>query len=240
MSIQFSNSSLSTGIVEQTRNLMRVDSNQYPTSRIVNSVNNWLDRIFTYGKRKDVNFQLDDSNHTKLPIGSTNIVANQSDYSFLTDEQGNRITNITRIDMVDANGNKTQLKKIDQKEVSGALGAYKTPAGVPVEYDLISDNVVRLYPTPAVNVTSGLIYYFQRSPSYFVAADTTKVPGVPDDLHRGFVIASAYDGALTLGLSNLQALSVELAKEESKLEEYFSSRNSDSLRRLVPSRENNK
>ena len=227
-------SSTGIGIVEQTRDMARVDSTQWSTAKITNSCNNWLDRIFTYGKRKDSAFQIDDSNHTKLPIGTTDLVANQSDYSFLTDQEGNRITNITRIDLLDASGNYHQLKKIDQNEINGALSEYKKTAGIPEEYDLIADNIVRLYPKPADNVTAGLIYYFQRTPSYFIATDTTKEPGVSNDLHRGFVIASAYDCALTLGLPNLEALSLELQKEEQKLVEYFSSRNTDSKKRLTP------
>lgn len=234
----FSNTTNNDGILQQSRDFARVDSTQWSTQKVVNSCNNWLNKIFTFGKWKDRQFQLDDTNHTKLPIGTTNLVANQSDYSFLTDEQGNRITNITRIDILDSTGNYRQLTKIDQREIEGGLGAYKSTAGIPQEYDLIADNVVRLYPKPSANVTSGLIYHFQRTPSYFVATDTTKEPGVSNDLHRGFVIASAYDCAVTLGLSNLQALSVELQKEEQKLADYFASRNTDSKGRLTPSVEN--
>jgi hypothetical protein len=67
-----------------------------------------------------------------------------------------------------------------------------------------------------------------------VATDTTKEPGVSPLLHRGFVIASAYDGALTLGLKNLQALAVERQKEEEKMIQYFSGRNNDEIRRIIP------
>jgi hypothetical protein len=238
--MQFSETTNNTGIVQQTRDMARVDSTQWGTSKIVNSCNNWLNKIFTFGKWKDRNFQLDDTNHTKLPIGTTNLVASQSDYSFLTDEQGNRITNITRIDIKDSSGNWTQLKKIDHSEIGMALDAYESIDGQPKEYDLIADNIVRLYPTPATNVTAGLKFYFQRTPSYFVATDTTKEPGVSHDLHRGFVVASAYDCAMTLGLPNLQALSVELEKEEQKLSDYFASRNTDTKGRLTPARESNR
>lgn len=236
----FSNTSTNAGILQQARDMARVDSTQWATQKVVNSCNNWLNKIFTYGKWKDRQFQLDDSNHTKLPIGTTDLVATQSDYSFLTDENSNRITNITRIDIKDSAGNWTQLKKIDHKEISQALDAYESTDGKPKEYDLIADNIVRLYPTPATSVTAGLKFYFQRTPSYFVAADTTKEPGVSHDLHRGFVVASAYDCALTLGLPNLQPLSVELQKEEQKIADYFASRNTDSKGRLTPSYENNK
>lgn len=237
---QFSDTSLNTGILQQARKIARVDSTQWETFNVVNSCNNWLDHIFSVGKKLDRNFQLDDTNHTKLPIGTDALTATVSDYSFLTDEQGNRITNITRIDVKDSSGNWTQLKKIDHKEISQALDAYESTDGQPKEYDLIADNIVRLYPTPATTVAGGIMYYFQRTPSYFAASDTTKAPGVSNDLHRGFVIASAYDAAFTLGLDNLSALSAELQKEEQKLVEYFTTRNTDSKGRLSPARESNR
>ena len=111
---------------------------------------------------------------------------------------------------------------------------------MPREYDKIADNVIRLYPKPAANVTNGLKFYFQRTPSYFEATDTTKEPGVSPLLHRGFVIAAAYDGAMTLGLMNLNALSVELVKEEEKMRRYFGNRNTDQNRRMTPFKQDNR
>lgn len=238
MGIPFSDTSGNTGILQRARKIARVDSTQWETFNVVNSCNDWLNKIFTYGKPNDKRFQLDDTNHTALPIGTTDLVANQADYSFLTDEQGNRITNLTRIDILDSDGLYRQLVPIDQAQLNGiALDEFLKTNNKPLYYDKIADNVIRLYPTPATSVTAGLKFYFQRSPSYFTASDTTKAPGVADDLHRGFVIASAYDAAFTLGLDNLQALSVELQKEEQKLEDYFASRETDEDPvRIIPKR----
>lgn len=228
MSIPFSDVTNNLGILQRARKMARVDSTQWETFNVVNSCNDWLNKIFTYGKGNDVRFQLDDTNHTKLPIGTTNLVANQSDYSFLTDEQGNRITNLTRIDILDSSALYRQLIPIDQAQISPiAIDEFMKTAGLPRYYDKIADNVIRLFPKPIASVTSGIKFYFQRSPSYFAASDTTKAPGVADDLHRGFVVAAAYDAAFTLGLANLQPLSVELAKEEQKLEDYFDTRQTD-------------
>lgn len=223
----FSDTSTNLGIVQQVRNFMRVDSTQWATSKIVNSVNNYLDLVAGYAIGADRRFQWDDTNHTELPIGTTNLVADQSDYSFLTDEQGNRILTLTRIDVQDSSGNWTQLLPIDQFQIEGALDEFYETASQPLYYDKIADNIIRLYPKPATSVTSGLKFYFQRSPSYFTASDTTKQPGVAPILHRGFVIAAAYDGAITLGLSNLQALSIEMEKERDRMMEYFLNRNND-------------
>jgi hypothetical protein len=121
---------------------------------------------------------------------------------------------------------------IDQYEIPMALDEFEKTAGFPLFYDKTADNIIKLYPKPASSVTNGLKFYFQRTPSYFAAADTTKVPGVPPLLHRGFVINSAYDGALTLGLNNLQALGVERQLEQSKMEQFFEERNTDENKRF--------
>lgn len=230
MSIAFSESVNNTGIVEQTRFMMGVDSAQWPTSRIVNSCNSWLDALAGYAIGADRRFQWDDTNHTALPEGTANVTINVSDYSFLTDQQGNSIITLLRIEATDSNSIKRKLIKIDQSQTDQALSNLFATTGIPEYYDLIADNIVRLYPTPSASVTSGLKFFFQRTPSYFAATDTTKTPGFAPLLHRGFVIASAYDGALTLGLPNLSALSAERQKEEQKMVQYFAVRNQDERR----------
>ena len=228
MSIAFSEATNNTGIVQQVRALMRADSNQWVTANIVNSVNNWLDKVTGYAIGADKRFQWDDTNHTALPEGTTNLVANQSDYSFLTDQQGNSILSLIRIEMLSSSGTWTLLQPIDQSDLDEqALGQLQSTTSTPFYYDKIADNIIRLYPKPATSVTNGLKFFFQRSPSYFAATDTTKSPGVAPMLHRGFVIAAAYDGALTLGLQNLNALGIEMQKEEAKMIQYFSERNND-------------
>jgi hypothetical protein len=223
----FSDGVNNLGLVQQVRTLMRVDSTQWSTAKIVNSANNYLDKVAGYAIGADRRFQWDDTNHTKLPIGTTNLVANQSDYSFLTDEQNNKILTLTRIDVKDSNGNWTQLKPIDQYEIDGALDEFYATAGQPVYYDKLADNIIRLYPKPETSVTAGIKFYFQRTPSYFTASDTTKEPGVAPVLHRGFVIACAFDGALALGLPNVNALSSEMVREEQNMKDYFLNRNND-------------
>ena len=121
-----------------------------------------------------------------------------------------------------------------------ALDEFEKVAGLPLYYDKIADNVIRLYPKPATSVTSGLKFYFQRTPSYFAATDTTKAPGVAPLLHRGFVINAAYDGAMTLGLANLQPLSVERQVETQKMMEYFEHRNTDEVKVMYPRRHNSR
>jgi hypothetical protein len=230
----FSDTTNNLGIVQQVRDFLRVDSTQWPTSKIVNSVNNYLDRVAGYAIGADTRFQWDDTNHTRLPIGTTTLTAAQTDYSFLVDEQGNRILTLTRIEVKDSTGYWKVLRPFDQSESYEALDELLRTTGVPEYYDKIADNIIRLYPTPSETVSAGIKFYFQRTPSYFAATDTTKEPGVAATLHRGFVISAAYDGALTLGLPNTQALSVEMQREEQNMKEYFTNRNNDEQLIVTP------
>ncbi len=227
----FSNSSTKQGIVEQVYAMTGLDSAQYPIARIVASVNNYLDTCTGYLIGSDRRFQWDDTNHTKAPEGYSDIVANSSDYSFLTDEQGNRILTLTRVDILRPDGTYEQLQLIDQEDIEGAVGQYQATTGIPQHYDKIADNIIRLYPNPATSVTAGLRWFFQRAPSYFTASDTTKEPGVSPLLHRGFVIHASYDAALAKGRPNLSALSVEREVEKEKMLSHFNSRNKDASNR---------
>jgi hypothetical protein len=226
-----------TGICQQTRTLMGVDSTQWSDQKIANSCNNYLDMVAGYAIATDHRFNWDDTNHSKLPIGTTNLTASQSDYSFLTDEQGNRILTLLRIDIKDSNGDWSKLEELDESEESRALDEVVT-TGTPTGYYKIADNIIRLNRIPEATISGGIKFYFQRTPNYFTSSDTTKQPGVASLLHRGFVIASAYDGALALGLPNIQPLNVELQREEKKMITYFSGRNNDIKGRLIPLREN--
>lgn len=227
----FSNTSTKQGIVEQVYAMTGLDSTQYPIARIVASVNNYLDTCAGYLIGSDRRFQWDDTNHTKLPQGYSDITTNQSDYAFLTDEQGNRILTLTRLDILRPDGTYEQLQLIDQEDISGGLEQYQATTGIPQYYDKIADNVIRLYPKTSTNVTGGLRFFFQRTPSYFTASDTTKEPGVSPLLHRGFVIHAAYDAALAKGRPNLQALAAERLIEEQKMLSHFGSRNKDDSNR---------
>ncbi len=231
MSISFS--ATNAGICEQARSLAGVDSTQWPTQKVVNSSNNWHDLVTGYAIGADRRFQWDDTNQTELPEGVTDLTINVTDYSFLTDEQGNSIITLIGISLIDSNGKEMPLSPIDRNDSTYDISSFGKFSGTPSKYDKIADNVVRLDMKPPATVTGGLKFYFQRTGSYFTSSDTTKSPGVSPLLHRGYVIASAYDIALTLGLSNLNGLAVERQKEEEKVKSYFSIRSRDERTRMT-------
>lgn len=235
----FSDVSGGTGILQQTRKIMRVDATQWPTVNVVNSCNFYLETVTGYAISADRRFQFDDSGHTALPEGTRALTINVSDYSFLTDQQGNTILTLLGVSLL-TSGKYKPLTEVDRNDPNIDLSTFGIDSGTPTMYDKIADNVIRLDFLPPATVSAGLKFYFQRTPSYFAATDTTKSPGVSPLLHRGFVIASAYDGALTLGLANLGALAGERQIEEQKMVDYFSIRNQDTHRQMTPFAEDNR
>lgn len=235
----FSDTTNNLGILQQVRTMERVDATQWPTYQVVNSCNNWLDFVTGYAIGNDRRFQWDDTNHEALPEGTTALTSAQSDYSFLTDQYGNRILTLLGVSLL-TNGYYVPLELANRTDPTVDLSTFGQVTGTPTKYDKIADNIIRLDFNPSSTVSSGLKFYFQRSPSYFAATDTTKEPGVAPMLHRGFVIASAYDCALALGRENLQALSVERQFEQDKVIQYFASRNNDEVRRMTAGSHNNR
>ena len=132
--LPFSDSTNNTGIVEQVRFMMRVDASQYPTNRIVNSCNNWLDRVAGYAIGADRRFQWDDTNHTKLPEGTTNLVSGQSDYSFLTDEQGNQILTLLGVSRLDGTS-WIPLEVVNREDINVDWSRFGIDSGTPTQYE---------------------------------------------------------------------------------------------------------
>lgn len=234
----FSDTVNNLGILQQSRLMGRVDANQWPTYKVVNSTNNWLDYVVSYGIANDKFLQFDDTNHTKLSEGRSDLTINVSDYSFLTDEQGNPIKTLLGISLL-TGGYYKPLTPVDRSQVDTSTFGQVT--GTPTQYDKLSDNIIRLDKIPTATVSLGLKYYFQRAGSYFTASDTTKQPGVDPALHRGFVIASVYDMGLNgIGTVDMVAMSRERDFEIQKMIEYFNTRNNDQPKRMVGAYQNNR
>src|ERR1035437_1586107 len=114
MALPFSDVSGNTGGLQQVRFMMGVDANQWPTIRVVNSFNNWLDTLTGYAIAADRRFQWDNTQHSALPEGTVPSTTS-SDYSFLTDQQGNNIIALTGVSRLDSNSNTyVPLKEVDR------------------------------------------------------------------------------------------------------------------------------
>ena len=240
MSIQFNETSNNTGLCQQARFLARVDSNQWPIAKIVNSANHWRGFLTGYAIAADTNFQWDNTEHTALPEGTLPSTT-ASDYSFLTDQQSNKIVNLIGVSRLDsATGYYIPLERVDRNDPNIDLSTFGTTTGTPTKYDLIGDNVFRIDNKVGSVISTYFKLFFQRNSPYYTASSTTETTGFSPLLDRGFVIACAFDIAMTLGLPNLRALSVERDREEEKVIQYFQSRNQGGVKRMTIRQESTK
>ena len=91
MSIVFSNPTTKAGICELIDANINTDLVSYPMIDKVRDINLALDAFLAIALKACGGWQFDDSNQTKDPIITTDLVSDQRDYHFTTDEQGNLI-----------------------------------------------------------------------------------------------------------------------------------------------------
>lgn len=230
MSMQFSDTSGRTGIVELLEDLTTTQSattSSYPLKTKTRDINNAFAKYMQLAIASAGRWQVDDTNQTDYPIIKTNLVANQQDYSFTVDANSNQILDIHRVEILDTAGNAVLLKPIDQEDIKNmAMTEYQKTAGTPTFYDKTSNGIV-LYPAPSYNSTNGLKIYTSRTPSYFVSTDTTKKPGIPDMFHEYLALRPAYYYCLQKSLPQTNNYYQEMLDLESRIKEYHRDRSKD-------------
>jgi hypothetical protein len=193
-------------------------------------INRSYDKLATKIMAVDSRWQFDDTNQTDLPIGSTNIVSGQSNYSLSVEH-----LDIEKVVVYDSSGNKYVLNPYDINDPYArvVLEDITTDGGIPITYDKVGNSLI-LYPTPNYAYTNGLIVHFRRPPSYFTYTDTTKVVGVPALFHRYLSLDASLDYAISKQLTLKNDLAGRLKQMEIDLEEFYSHRNKDEQKIIKP------
>lgn len=173
-------------------------------------------------------WKFDDSNHTDFPEITTNIVAGQREYPFVTDEEGNLILDIYKVYAKETGKDYLELDTIDSDTtgVFNGITAGSTTQGVPFQYDKTA-NVIILDPVPSASVTGGLKVSINREATFFTTSDTTKKPGVPGLHHKYFYLKPALDYARRNTLGSFLRLEAEVMKLEADVKKAFSRRAKD-------------
>ena len=190
----------------------------------------------------------DDTNYTNQPFSYFDIVSGQNDYQFLTDADGNSITDITGI-LILPSTSATDFVSLDKLLIGGTqvnsvaasgvlgysiaddpnliLSPNPSNIGVPTAY-LEQNNTVFFDKIPNYSKTGGGKLFYKRVPSYFAISDTTKAPGFNPEHHRILSLGSAYDWLLvnkpdqTMLITRIEA---ELRRAESEFETWVRMRN---------------
>jgi hypothetical protein len=163
--------------------------------------------------------QFDDSNHTKYPIITFNLVANQRDYFFTTDQQGNLILDIYRVMVADANGVFRDITPLDQQTANNNNSDTSTfvdgrnTTGTPKAYDKTGKGIF-FDVLPSYSYTGGVKVFINREGSSFTYTDTDRKAGVPGLFHKYFWLKPALNFARINSLASYNRIAETVLKIE--------------------------
>lgn len=228
--MQFSDTTNRTGIVELLEDLTNTQSatdSSYPLATKTRDINNAFANYNMIAQKSSGGWESDDTNQVDYPVITTNLVSGQQDYSFTTDEQGNQILDIYRVEIADATGIFTHVLPLDENELRGtSLTEFMKTSGTTIFYRKTANGIF-LYAPTSYNYSNGLKIYYARTPTYFTSSDTTKKPGIPDMFHEYLAMRPAYFYALKTGQATAQAYGNEMLAIEDRIGDYYSNRSRD-------------
>lgn len=216
-----------TQIFAEARSLGNATDTSYTDTNLLRRVNSAYEDIVATILDCDGTWQFDDTNYTSHPIGTTDLVASQQDYTFAETH-----LIIERVEVKNASGHYEKLAPLDKSQVDVALTEYMSTAGMPIEYDK-QGNSIFLYPAPAsasVTLSSGLKVYYKRTADTFSSSDVTDgtaTPGFASPFHP----LLAYKAALPYCSENkperVPFILSEIKRLEDKLINFYSRREKD-------------
>lgn len=240
MSLVFSNSVEKSGIVELIDSNCHSNSTSYPIEEKTRDINLALDLFLAIAIKAGGKWQLDDSNHTDYPIITTNLVANQRDYTFTSDERGNLILDVYKVMVKDASGVYREIPCVDQQSEEDMESFYSglNATGTPTRYDKTANGIF-LDTIPSYNSPGGLKVFINREASYFVKADTTKKPGVDGRFHEFFAIEPSIKYCKRNKMFDLaDRYQQDSLKMQREIQEAYQARDRDTRKAMIPGKEN--
>jgi hypothetical protein len=229
--IAFSDTTNKNGLVETLARLTgtpTASTSSYPIAQKTLDINSALANFTNIAMRSSGKWQFDDTNQSGLPTFSINIVSGTASYAFTTDSSSpaNQILEIQKLRIKDVNGRWTdEIKQIDKNNTD--ISQFQDVTGTPEYYDLVGNNIV-FYPTPNYNSTSGIELTISRTPSYFLASDTTKKAGIPDMFDDYLYLRPAYLYCVSIGHKKARDYGIEVRNMEDAIKKYYSARNKTS------------
>lgn len=233
MSLQFSNTTTKGGILQVIERKTKLNDggitgNTQRLKEFTSEVNLAMDKVLSIIFKSNGLWQFDDSNHTDYPIITTNLVANQRDYTFTTDEQGNLILDIYKVMVKNEEGIYHEIYPVDQQsdEYMDGFWSGQNETGIPSRYDKTANGIF-LDCIPSYNSTGGLKVFINREGSYFTTSDTTKKPGFSGLFHKYLAVVPAYEYACTNQLANKNDLKQEMLEMEADIKKHYRDRGRD-------------
>lgn len=221
-SVSLSATTAAPSIIEDIDSILGTDSTSYPLATKLRNINLHYYDVVTDILSTQSNWEWDDTNTTDFPIGTTNLVVAQRDYTLPSN-----FLKLLRVEVLDSGGNYQKVTQIDEQQISQGLETFMAGGGLPIFYREIG-NSIELYPSAdatATTLTAGLKIYYQRTQTEFTTSDASTSPGFAAPFHRILSIGAAYDYAFSKTLPIATPLKQRLDELRQSLREYYSTRN---------------
>lgn len=216
-----------------------ITTNDWSAAEATLSLNAWYHKVVTMVLGAQDEWDFDDVNHTDFPILTTNLVANQQDYSIPASE---KVLKLKRVEVTYDGSTWYKVSPFDVNERGEATDTTTISndfsTGEPY-YD-VQANSIFLYPIPTSNVTNGLKIWWTREIDEFTTGDTTQEPGIDEPFHRMLSIGAALDWEMSRkpGGKRAQWLQGMLQDYETRLVRYYGSKQQDRSYQLKPAHAN--
>lgn len=224
-----------TNIVSLIDTNVKSNSDSYPIAEKVIDINLAMDKALSLIFQASGKWQFDDSNHTDYPIITTNLIANQRDYTFTTDGSGNLILDIYKVMIKNpTSGYYEEIYPVDQQsdEYTQGFWSGQNTTGTPSRYDKTANGIF-LDCIPSYNSTDGVKIFINRESTYFLTSDTTKKPGFAGLFHEYIALRPSYQYAYRNTLNNAVALHNEMVLMESDIKKHYRDRSRDEVTRIT-------
>lgn len=246
--MEFSNTTLKNGLIQHCEELCNLGDGGIsgdPTELIkfTAKLNRAYDDVIPYVLRSDGTWQWDDKSQVDFPIATTNIVSGQRGYSFLSDEQGNSILEITSV-AIKTDATTSDYTVIDPSDRSNRTEVGKaliennsTDIGTPTSYDKLGNSII-FNPTPNYASLKGLKISFSRTPIYFLSTDTIKTAGIPDYFQSLLSLIASHEWIIINKSDNstlITRIEGMIAQKKAGMEEFMRNRNKDNISNVLTS-----
>ena len=199
----------------------------FPKLDKIRSLNFGLDEVADLIEKVSGTWNWEDAGQTDLPIGTTDLVENQADYTIDTS-----FLSILGVYIKDASGNYKEIQPIDRREI---IENDTDDVGTPSGY-YISGNSIYLNPIPDSTVTTagnkGLKVHFKRNVKYFATDATTALAGYNPQFYKLASLYASRDFAIAKGKSNLNVILSRIEKMEAALKSSYARRNRTTNKRV--------
>ena len=205
------------------REITNTTTSDYSDASLIRDLNEEMRAIKTNIQRDRGVLEFDDVNYTDIPVATLTLVAGQTAYKIVTDENSHLITTVHKV-AVDVGDGYRDVPRKTVGEGSQEPLIDSTEAAIPRNYYEVGKSVI-FAQTPSQAGT--IQVWFDRDIDIILVGDTSKVPGIPADYHSLLCYRTAYNYALDKVLANVDRIQRRIQIEEARMEQYEENRRAD-------------